>query len=57
LFTDPSEVKTNVKQPVVDVTLPGEDVPVTVAKGVPVAVLPLYILKMSKLFSRLTEVN
>jgi len=41
LFTDPSDVKTKVKQPEVDVTFPGEDVPVIVAKGVPVAVLPL----------------
>jgi hypothetical protein len=40
-----SEVKTSVKQPVVEVILPGSVVPVSVAKGVPVAVEPLYTSK------------
>jgi hypothetical protein len=36
-----SEVKTKVKQPEVEVRFPGSTVPVKVAKGTPVAVLPL----------------
>ena len=37
----PSDVKTNVKQPEVEVRFPGSAVPVNVARGVPVAELPL----------------
>jgi hypothetical protein len=58
-LTEPSEVNTNVKHPVVadDVNDGGNAVPVNVANKGAAALFPSYTLKKSKLFSKANAVK